>query len=70
MQSDYRWAETHQYGVNYYCYDEGASLIAAAAFSIAQDFVTWLMPFILFPKLRIPLRQKISLGILFAIGML
>jgi hypothetical protein len=35
-----------------------------------QDFLTFLMPLLLFRQLQLPIRQKILLGFIFGIGFL
>jgi hypothetical protein len=54
----------------YFCLDEVATLYAANITSILQDFLTFLMPLLLFQKLQLPSRQKILLGAIFGIGFL
>jgi len=57
-------------GLDYYCYDEPADLLAASAFSIVQDFIACGMPTLLFWKLQLPQKQKIALGAIFGVGFL
>jgi hypothetical protein len=54
----------------YKCFDELATLYGANITSIVQDFLTFLMPLLLFKKLRLPRRQKVILGCIFGIGFL
>lgn len=69
-QANPAWAKTHIKGVNFFGFNEPIYLIAAAAWSIVMDFIAWFMPITLFWKLRLPLRQKIALVMLFAVGIL
>jgi hypothetical protein len=52
----------------YVCLDEVKALYAANIISILQDFLTFLMPLLLFTTLRLPIRQKIVLGCIFGVG--
>jgi hypothetical protein len=54
----------------YYCINEAANLIAAAAISVVQDFLACGLPMVLFWKLKIPPRQKIALVVIFGVGFL
>jgi len=53
---------------NYECLNEVATLYSANITSIVQDFLTFLMPLLLFWKLQLPTRQKVILGCIFSIG--
>jgi hypothetical protein len=55
-------------GYTYKCFDEGADIFAASIISTFQDFITAVLPTFLFWNLRIPVRQKIALFGIFAIG--
>ncbi|KAJ4299154.1 hypothetical protein N0V90_004398 [Kalmusia sp. IMI 367209] len=55
-------------GYTYKCFNEGADVFAAAVISSAQDLLTAILPTFLYWRLRIPLRQKIALFGIFAIG--
>jgi hypothetical protein len=55
-------------GYKYHCFDEGADIFAASVLSAVQDLATAVLPTFLFWNLRIPLRQKIALFGIFAIG--
>lgn len=55
-------------GYEYHCFDEGADVFAASVISVAQDFVTALLPTFLYWNLQIPFRQKVALFSIFAIG--
>lgn len=56
-------------GLNEYkCLNEVATLYSANITSIVQDFLTFLMPLLLFWKLQLPVRQKVILGGIFSIG--
>ncbi|ORY11708.1 hypothetical protein BCR34DRAFT_513451 [Clohesyomyces aquaticus] len=50
------------------CFNEGADTFAAAVISAVQDAVTAALPSFLYWKLHIPVRQKIALFSIFAIG--
>lgn len=52
------------------CLNEVGALYAANIISIVQDFLTFLMPLLLFRQLQLPIRQKILLGFIFGIGFL
>jgi rhodopsin domain-containing protein len=54
----------------YMCLNEPATLFAANITSILQDFLTFLMPLLLFQKLQLPPRQKFLLGAVFSVGFL
>jgi hypothetical protein len=62
----WRTSPGHQYS----CLNEVATLYAANITSILQDFLTFLIPLLLFAKLQLPIRQKILLGLIFGIGFL
>ena len=64
------WAKTHTKDVNFFGFDEPVYLIVSATWTIIMDFITWFMPIMLFWKLYLPLRQKIALIMLFAMGFL
>jgi hypothetical protein len=56
-------------GYTYKCgVDEGADLLAASIISAVQDAVVAFLPTILYWNLQIPVRQKIALGAIFALG--
>lgn len=55
-------------GYKYHCFNEGADVVAASVISTVQDFITALLPTFLYWNLRIPVRQKIALFGIFAIG--
>ena len=52
----------------YHCLNEVVALLCANIISIIQDFLTFLMPLILFWNLRLPIRQKFVLGCIFSVG--
>jgi hypothetical protein len=54
----------------YKCLSEVGALYAANITSIVQDFLTFLMPLVLFMKLQLPLRQKVVLSVIFGVGFL
>lgn len=55
-------------GYKYRCFDEGADVVSASVLSALQDLVTAILPTLLYWNLRIPMRQKIALFGIFAIG--
>lgn len=55
-------------GYEYRCFDEGADVLAASIISVVQDFITAILPTFLFWNLHIPMRQKVALFSIFAIG--
>jgi hypothetical protein len=67
-QVDPAWKRLH--AGQYKCLDEPALLFAVNITSIIQDFLTFLMPMMLFWNLRLPTRQKVILQGLFGIGFL
>jgi hypothetical protein len=67
-QVDYFWYDANKN--NFICTDEGAVLVASAVISAIQDFIACGMPMALFRKLRIPRKQKLALGCIFAVGIL
>src|SRR5258708_7327115 len=54
----------------YFCLDEVSTLYGANITIILQDFLTFLMPLLLFQKLQLPFRQKVLLGAIFGVGFL
>jgi hypothetical protein len=66
--ADYFWLMQNK--DKFQCLDEGVILVASAIVSAVQDFIACGLPMILFWKLRIPIRQKIALGGIFALGFL
>lgn len=52
----------------YHCFDEGADLLAASIISTVQDFITAVLPTFLCWNIQIPIRQKVALFGIFAIG--
>lgn len=66
--ADYIWLSNNK--DNFQCLDEGILLVISAIVSAVQDFIACGLPMILFWKLRIPIRQKIALGGIFALGIL
>lgn len=55
-------------GYSYKCFNEGADVFAAGVISTTQDFLTAMLPTFLYWNLKIPIRQKIALFGIFAIG--
>jgi hypothetical protein len=55
-------------GYKYKCFNEGADVFSASIISTAQDFLTAILPTFLYWHLQMPLRQKIALFGIFAIG--
>jgi hypothetical protein len=63
---DRAWAMQHDGDFN--CTYEGISLTASAVVSVVGDFYAALLPSLLIIKLKMPMRQKIALMGLFAVG--
>jgi hypothetical protein len=55
-------------GYKYKCFNEGADVFSASIISTAQDFLTAILPTFLYWHLQIPIRQKVALFGIFAIG--
>jgi hypothetical protein len=55
-------------GYKFHCFDEGADVVVASIISAAQDFITAILPSFLYWNLKIPIRQKVALFAIFAIG--
>ncbi|KZM27383.1 hypothetical protein ST47_g1470 [Ascochyta rabiei] len=55
-------------GYKYSCFDEGADVFSATVISTVQDLITAVLPTFLYWNLRIPIRQKIALFGIFALG--
>jgi len=58
------------YTTKFTCMFEGKVPLANAIISVTTDFLIGLLPIYLFKDLRIPIREKIALGILFGVGFL
>ena len=58
------------YTTKFTCMFEGKVPIANAIISVTTDFFIGLLPIYLFRDLRVPIREKIALGVLFGIGFL
>jgi hypothetical protein len=73
-QADLRWYFKHKGTVtkkaDFVCTSESADLIASGITSILQDFIAVGIPLVLFWRLRVSWQQKISLGVVFGIGIL
>jgi hypothetical protein len=52
------------------CADEDMRLMAATVINIATDIVVVVMPIPIITKLQVPLREKITLGVLMCMGVL
>jgi hypothetical protein len=55
-------------GYEFHCFDEGADVFAASIISCAQDLLTAVLPTFLYWNLQIPIRQKLALFGIFALG--
>ncbi|KAF2439559.1 hypothetical protein P171DRAFT_325707, partial [Karstenula rhodostoma CBS 690.94] len=55
-------------GYEFKCFNEGADIFSAAVISTAQDLLTAILPTFLYWNLQIPIRHKIALFGIFAIG--
>jgi hypothetical protein len=69
-QVDFEWNITHQPGRDYVCYNEPLHYFFNVTITVIQDFMVTLMPMALFYKLKMPIRQKVALGVLFGVGIL
>lgn len=58
------------YKTKFTCMFEGKVPIANAIISVGTDVLLGLLPIYLFKDLRVPIREKIALGVLFGIGFL
>jgi hypothetical protein len=58
------------YEADYTCLFEGNVPIANAIVSVVTDFIAALLPIFLFVQVQLPIRQKISLGVLFGVGLM
>lgn len=56
------------YEKEYKCLDEGKSIIVSAVLSVLTDFMSTLLPLLIFARLKMPMRQKVSLGVVFGLG--
>jgi hypothetical protein len=54
----------------FHCVFEGEVPMANAVISVVTDFVAALLPMFLFHYLRLPIREKIALSVLFGVGFL
>jgi hypothetical protein len=61
-----KWAATH----HFHCTREGASIPARVGLNVLGDFYSTLLPLVLIFGLKLPLKQKLSLYGLFALGFL
>jgi hypothetical protein len=52
----------------FHCIDEGALMVSASIISTVQDLITTTLPAFLYWNIRIPIRQKVLLFAIFAIG--
>lgn len=55
-------------GYKYECVDEGFHLLSATIISCVQDFIATTVPACLWWKITLPVRQKLALAAVFAIG--
>jgi hypothetical protein len=69
-QVDFVWGATHIEGKDYVCYNEPLHYFFNITITVIQDFMVCLMPMALFWRLKMPLRQKMALGVLFGVGIL
>ncbi|EKG12954.1 integral membrane protein [Macrophomina phaseolina MS6] len=66
LQFDVFWSQQNTYK----CLNEAATVVAANAFSILQDFIACGLPSVLLWKLQMPRRKKVLLGALLGLGIL
>ena len=69
-QVDFEWAITHKAGRDYVCYNEPLHYFFNISITVIQDFMVTLMPMALFYQLKMPMRQKVALAVLFGVGIL
>ncbi|PVH92815.1 hypothetical protein DM02DRAFT_477774, partial [Periconia macrospinosa] len=55
-------------GYQYHCFDEAADITVAGIISTIQDVVATIFPNLIYWKAQIPIRQKVALFSIFAIG--
>lgn len=55
-------------GYEFHCFDEGADVLVASILSASQDLLTAILPTFLYWNLKIPIRQKLALFGIFAMG--
>jgi len=67
-QVDLEWYFKHQ--GRFTCSSESADLIAASVVSITQDFIAVGLPMVLFWRLRVSIKQRFALAIVFGVGIL
>jgi len=60
------WAATHKF----HCADQSVSIPSAVGLSVLGDFYTTSLPLLLIFRLKLPLKQKLALYSLFALGFL
>lgn len=60
------WAATHKF----HCADQSVSIPSAVGLSVLGDFYTTSLPLLLIFRLKLPLKQKLALYSLFALGYL
>ncbi|KIW17983.1 hypothetical protein PV08_02269 [Exophiala spinifera] len=60
------WAATHKF----HCADQSVSIPSAVGLSVLGDFYTTILPLLLIYRLKLPLKQKLALYSLFALGFL
>ena len=63
-QVDIFWKAEHEFS----CHDDAPLLLAASGVSVAQDFLVAGMPTIMFARMDIPIRQKLAMALVFAVG--
>jgi hypothetical protein len=59
------WLRTHKYK----CVDEVAYLVAVISISAVQDFLACMLPMFVVFRLRLPMRQKVGLAVVFLLGL-
>lgn len=55
-------------GYTYHCFNEGVDVVVGCIFSAVQDLITAILPTFLYWNLQIPIRQKVALFGVFALG--
>jgi ABC-type uncharacterized transport system permease subunit len=66
----YWYSALPTYTEEYYCYDEGAAVPAAAIINVIPDFIVVSLPFYVVWGMKMPIRQKLSLFGIFGVGLM
>jgi hypothetical protein len=66
----YWYSALPTYTEEYYCYDEGTAVPAAAIINVITDFVVVSLPFYVVWGMKMPIRQKLTLFGIFGVGLM